>query len=135
LQKKEKSNVVDLFLWSQAMTKNAIDRLNELMRDRRFNKADLAKALNASPQALTGWWRRGEIPGSRLSEVAKLFNVNVEFLVSGDDGTESLPEHFDAVYQELTQAQQDELLAEATKMAEQNQQAIAIAKELQARKK
>jgi fatty acid-binding protein DegV len=55
-------------------------------------------------------------------------------MVGAADGNQ-LPEHFDAVYQELTQAQQDELLAEATKMAEQNQQALAIAKELQARKK
>lgn len=117
------------------MTKSAINRLDDLMQDRRFNKADLAKALNASPQALTGWWRRGEIPGSRLAEVAKLFDVSVEFLVSGDGGTESLPGGFEGILQNLTQAQQDELLEQATKMAEHNQQALAIAKELQARKK
>tara|TARA_Y100000310_G_scaffold229367_1_gene231792 strand:+ start:95 stop:499 length:405 start_codon:yes stop_codon:yes gene_type:complete len=132
---RKKSNVVDLHQWRKTMTKSAINRLDDLMQDRRFNKADLAKALNASPQALTGWWRRGEIPGSRLAEVAKLFDVSVEFLVSGDGGTESLPEGFEGILQNLTQAQQDELLAEATKMAEQNQQALAIAKELQARKK
>ncbi|MDG2407325.1 MAG: helix-turn-helix transcriptional regulator [Paracoccaceae bacterium] len=117
------------------MTKNAIDRLNELMQDRRWNKADLAKALNASPQALTGWWRRGEIPGSRLASVAKIFDVSVEFLINGDTGVEQLPDGFDEILNNLTQGQQDELLAEATKMAETNQQALAIAKELQARRK
>ena len=135
LQTKENSNVVNLLSWKKAMTKNAIDRLDELMQDRHWKQADLARALGSSPQAISSWWTRGVIPGKRIAKVAQIFGVSVDYLMVGAADGNQLPEHFDAVYQELTQAQQDELLAEATKMAETNQQALAIAKELQARKK
>lgn len=132
---RKKNNVVDLHQWRKTMTKNAINRLDELMRDRHWKQADLARALGSSPQAISSWWTRGVIPGKRIAKVAQIFGVSVDYLMVGAADGNQLPENFDAVYQELTQAQQDELLAEATKMAEQNQQALAIAKELQARKK
>jgi len=115
------------------MTKNAINRLDELMQDRHWKQADLARALGSSPQAVSSWWTRGVIPGKRIAKVAQLFGVSVDYLMFGDGN--QLPEQFDAIYNELTQAQQDELLEIATKMAEANQQALAIAKELQDRKK
>ena len=129
------TNVVYLNGWGKPVKQTTIDRLDGLMRDRRWNKADLAKALGASPLALTGWWKRGEIPGNRLTLVAKLFNVSIEFLVSGNNQDNDEPNSLDEVFQNLTQAQQDQLLASAKEMSADNERALAIAKELQARRK
>ena len=135
LQTKEKRNVVNLLSWRKAMTKNAIDRLDELMQDRHWKQADLARELGSSPQAISSWWTRGVIPDKRIARVAQIFGVSVDYLMVGAATNNKLPEGFNAIYNELTQAQQDELLAEANKMAATNQQALEIAKELQARRK
>lgn len=47
------------------------------------NSSQLAKALGVTPQALSNYKKRGEIPTSLLFKFAAIYDVSVDWLISG----------------------------------------------------
>ena len=107
----------------------AVTRMKNLLTEKKWSYTEFAKILNVKPQTINHWLKRDRIASGKLPQVARTLGVTVEYLLTGQT-----PD-FDEIFQNLTKAQQDELLAEARKMSDSNQQALAIAEELQARRK
>jgi len=48
------------------------------------NSSQLAKVLGITPQALSNYKKRGDIPTSLLFKFADIYDVSVDWLISGD---------------------------------------------------
>ena len=67
------------------MEETQTQRLATLIKGRGWSQRYFAKLINTSPQAITGWWNRGTIPSSKLTVVARVLGVSVEYLLTGKD--------------------------------------------------
>lgn len=60
-------------------------RVFELMTERNFKKVDIAECLGISKSAITQWEKKGTEPTyEQCAKLAKLFDVSVDYLFSGD---------------------------------------------------
>lgn len=69
-------------------------RVKQLMREQRLQWIDVGRALNASPQRLYNWRKKGEIPPSAYPALAALLGCSLDYLVQGrsdDDRRMDLP--------------------------------------------
>ncbi len=63
-------------------------RLNELVREKRVTKADLARVAGVSPQSVNGWFRRGSISKEAAASLSREYGVSIPWLLgeSSQDG-------------------------------------------------
>lgn len=64
-----------------------IDRLEQLMQHKGISKADMARAVHVSPQAVNSWFRRGDIGKNSAIKLADYFNVSVAWLLGEGDAS------------------------------------------------
>lgn len=69
------------------------DRMQAALRDARISKAEIARRLEVSPQAVNGWFKTGTILKGNLARFAKETGVSLEWLVGGEEDLvgENLP--------------------------------------------
>lgn len=66
-----------------------INRLGELIKEADITKADLAKSINTSPQAVNGWFTTGHISAQFAYKVATFFDVNFAWVMGFCDDKKS----------------------------------------------
>lgn len=62
----------------------SFDRLELVLKEKRWKDADLYNRLQISKQRYNGWKQRGSIPKEMLSVVADTIGVYVSWLLTGD---------------------------------------------------
>ena len=60
-------------------------RIETAIKRSGLKKADVARKLGVTPQAITGWCKKNSIEKFRLYEVAELLGVPFEWLMTGND--------------------------------------------------
>lgn len=68
-------------------------RLDLLMEMKGLNKSDLAKIAGVKPQAVTGWYNRGEVGKSSAMKIANSTNVSVDWILEGGPEIHQLNTH------------------------------------------
>ena len=58
-------------------------RLKEVINNSGFTKAEIARACDVSPQALTGWLKTGRVGKDSLVLIANKMDIDLGWLVSG----------------------------------------------------
>lgn len=69
-------------------------RVQALMYENRLSWADIGRALNASPQRLYNWRRKGGIPTTAYQALADVLGCSIDYLVRGaqdDDRRHDMP--------------------------------------------
>ena len=68
------------------------DRLSSLRRSRNLSQAQLAKKLNLSPSAVGMYEQGRRVPDlATLTAMARLFDVSLDYLVTGKEHTSRNP--------------------------------------------
>jgi len=132
------NNVVYLAEWrvarSQPMTKDALNRLNDIMYAKGITKAALARELDMSPQAVAAWWATGKkIPSSRLSQLSQFLDVSVDFLLSGKSHSSAAPSSVHDMLDQLAGPLLEEAEAHIAKLFAEQERAVAITEDLKRR--
>lgn len=61
------------------------ERLSELLDEKQMTRADLARYFNTSQSTVFSWFRQGYKPSLDYAvKLSKFFNVNIEWLASGE---------------------------------------------------
>ena len=58
------------------------EKIEDFLKKTNRTKAELANALKISPQRLNNWLKRKSIPTEYLTDIAKFFDVDVDYLLS-----------------------------------------------------
>ena len=70
------------------------DRLSSLRRSRNLSQAQLAKKLNLSPSAVGMYEQGRRVPDlATLTAMTRLFDVSLDYLVTGKEHTSRNPSH------------------------------------------
>ncbi|WP_063861293.1 helix-turn-helix domain-containing protein [Enterobacter kobei] len=56
-------------------------RLNELLKEKRITKADLARVAGVSPQSVNGWFKRGSISKEAAAILSREYGVPIPWLL------------------------------------------------------
>lgn len=56
-------------------------RLNELLREKRITKADLARVAGVSPQSVNGWFKRGSISKEAAASISREYGASIPWLL------------------------------------------------------
>lgn len=72
-----------------------LERMIEWMQQKAISDAELARRVGSTPQAINNWKRRGWIPKSAMSEVAKAIGCSLDWLAYGDAPTLSSTARWD----------------------------------------
>jgi len=59
-------------------------KIKELLQKNHKTKSELANFLEITPQRLNNWFKRKSIPAEYLSDIAKFFNVDVDYLLGNE---------------------------------------------------
>jgi len=59
-------------------------KIEELLQKNHKTKSELANFLEITPQRLNNWLKRKSIPAEYLSDIAKFFNVDVDYLLGNE---------------------------------------------------
>lgn len=75
----------------QAKTKTLADRLEQSLKENNLKQVDVSNALKVSKSAVSKWLSGGSEPSRQYSDMlAKLLNVNVDWLCYGEGAKEKL---------------------------------------------
>jgi len=75
-----------LKVYGDEMSKvSAVKRIKKIMQERKISQVEIAKAANVTPQAITRWFKTESISTQSLMAVAKYLNVDIEWLISGEE--------------------------------------------------
>lgn len=86
---------------------NFLKNLEGLMRERKLNRSELARACGLSTSTVNSWWNRSSenISLQTLLKLSKFFNISLEELVNGPSSSalsvnlkDFSPAEFDAIY-------------------------------------
>ncbi len=69
------------------------ERMSLLMQMKDLNKADLARIAGVSPQAVNGWFNRGEIGKASAKKISSVTGVSVDWLLEGSPELHELNAH------------------------------------------
>ncbi|MGK4331198.1 helix-turn-helix domain-containing protein [Lonsdalea quercina] len=90
-----------------------ISRLAEL-NEKGFSKADMARAVNVSKQAVTGWFRTGTISKASALAVADASGVSIAWLfgkkVDEDSGLKEREIQMLNLFRQLPEPEQDHMI-------------------------
>ena len=63
---------------------NTYKKIEELLKKTNRTKTELANFLEISPQRLNNWLKRKSVPVEYLTDIAKFFSVDVDYLLSNE---------------------------------------------------
>lgn len=94
------------------MNTQALERIKELLKKNNYSKQDLAKKIGVNESTVYSWFlatkNRKEIRMKNLIKIAKLFNVSVSFLQSGNEDS-SVKTNLEKIFYPMINQYKDEL--------------------------
>lgn len=78
-------------LWNAIMQKTAIERIIEVTGK---TPAEIAKAINASPQSVNNWQKRG-ISKKGAQDIAQAFNLSLDWILTGQGAAQIIQQSVD----------------------------------------